>query len=160
MKKSNAELMKELDLIKEQINDLLLMERDSITVSYVLGEEYEMIPYDVNNTTEKLFSLYERQRHIKQAINLANATTIVPEFSMSIFECLIYLAQLSNIITRLERLAAMPKKARTSNYGKSEYKLLCFDSAAVKEEYYRLKEIKNKLQIAIDKANLNNSVEV
>ena len=31
-----------------------------------------MIPYDVNNTTEKLFSLYERQRHIKQAINFIN----------------------------------------------------------------------------------------
>ena len=79
---------------------------------------------------------------------------------MPISECLIYLAQLSNIITILKRLAAMPKKARTSNYGKSEHKLLCFYSATVKEEYYRLKEIKNKLQIAIDKANLNNSVDV
>ncbi len=54
MKKSNAELMKDLDLVQEQISDLLLKEKESITVSYVLGEEYELIPYDVNETTNKL----------------------------------------------------------------------------------------------------------
>ena len=160
MKKSNAELMKELDLIQEQISDLLLKEKESITVSYVLGEEYELIPYDVNETTNKLFSLYEKQRKIKQALNLANATTIVPEFNMSISECLVYLAQLSRVILRLERLSSMPKKERTSSYGKSEYRLLCFDSQSVRDEYFKLKEIKNKLQIAIDKTNLNNQVEI
>ena len=152
--------MKDLDLIKEQINDLLLVEKESITVSYVLGEEYELIPYDVSKTTDKLFDLYEKQRKIKQALNLSNATTIVPEFKMSISECLVYLAQLSNVISRLERLASMPQKTRVANYGKSEFKLLCFDSNKVKKEYFKLKEIRNNLQIAIDKVNLNNLIEL
>ena len=162
MKKCNTELMKEIKKLEERKNDILLLEKTECKVTYINKESKIETNYDYISVNQELDSIDLKIRNIKKLLAYSNATTIVPEYNMTIGECIIYLAQLNVKKNKLQEMANQPKIKRiSSSYTtKVEYEEIVYDIDKVKEDFNKIIDDINNLQMAIDRCNLNNLIEV
>jgi hypothetical protein len=117
--------------------------------------------YDFEKTRTAVESLNKEIMKLKHALNVSNSTTIVDEFGLTIGECLVYMAQLNNEKNVLERLSRNRSKSRTTLYnGTVEYTVTNYDVEVCKDKLNAVKETVRKLQLAIDRVNLNNMIEI
>ena len=81
---------------------------------------------------------------------------------MTIGECLIYLAQLNSKKQLLSNYASQKQLKRVSSTysNKVEYTELLYDVDKVKVELLELQRLIARLQMAIDRTNLTNLIEV
>ena len=81
---------------------------------------------------------------------------------MTIGECLIYLAQLNSKKQLLSNYASQKQLKRVSSTysNKVEYTELLYDVDKVKIELLELQRLIARLQMAIDRTNLTNLIEV
>lgn len=81
----------------EKLNDehaaLLDKENRSKDFRAAMGEDVESVRpvYDYADTQKKLAELEQRIRKVKHAINVFNATHVIPDFGMTIDEMLVYI---------------------------------------------------------------------
>ena len=166
MKLSATELMKKLKYIEEEINDI---HHDDETKSYVPAENCreegaaKYCPifesgYDFEGNRGRIKELHEEEIKIRRVLNEFNQKTTVEGYNFNINEGLIRLAQLKG---EVKILTNMTKRGQYMREGYSRetismavYKL---DQAkcALKEAQRNL----SALQVAIDKTNLNSSIE-
>ena len=100
-------------------------------------------------------------RRIKHVISKANCEIIIDGFGISICEGLILLAQYRKEYDRLSRLAGRDQVTRriTPN-GVLEYTECLYDVKQAAQAQKDLNATIGKLQVAIDRANLVNEIEV
>lgn len=161
MKICNMEAMKKIKQLEEEIRLLDLNEKQNCIVSYKEGEEKSVPNYDYARTRKAIEKANAEVRKIKFALSVANTTYKIDEFNITISEALVYLAQLSNEYDRLSSLASRNKISRriTAN-GVLEYTECLYDTEEAKKEQRTVFEKISKLQVAIDRANLNCFIEI
>ena len=162
MKKCNTELMKEIKILEEKKNDILTLEQEECKITYLDGEKKMSSLYSYDGVRKEVDDIDSKIRRYKSLLAYSNATTKVEEFDMTIGECLIYLASLNSKKTYLTSFASKKQKSRISSTynNKVEYTELLYDVNKVKQELEELQRLIAKLQMAIDRTNLTNLIEI
>ncbi len=162
MKKCNTELMKEIKILEEKKEDIIRLENEECQITYLEGEKKMESCYSYKKVRKEVDDIDTIIRRYKSLLAVSNATTIVPEFEMTIGECLVYLAQLNSKKTLLSTYAAKKQVSRISSaYNtKVEYSELLYNVGEVKEDVEDLQRLIARLQMAIDRTNLLNMIEV
>ncbi len=163
MKKCNTELMKDLKVIQELINQARQKQHSNSTVSYTEREKATAVcTFDYARSQQELADLQKQERTIKRLLAVSNATTIVEGYDMTIAEALVMLAQLTHNKKVLSRLANKEKVARESAHyrGEAEFTKVCYDIEQAQQDLATLNREIAKLQMALDRTNLTNLIEV
>ena len=161
MKLCNAELMKKVKLLEQAKNDVLAEERRIHQVTYQTENDKFDNGYDFAQTRKKIDDIDAEIRKLKRLLNHSNATTVVEEFGMTLGECLVYMAQLNRQVYTLDELSKKePMSRRSTVNGVIEYTALNYDKAECQAKLQWVQETIASLQVAIDKANLTNLIEV
>lgn len=162
MKKCNTELLKEIKILEEKKEDIITLEDEECKVTYLEGEKKIKSNYSYENVRKAIDDIDTKIRKYKALLAISNATTIVLEFNMTIGECLIYLAQLNSKKQLLSNYASQKQLKRVSSTysNKVEYTELLYDVDKVKIELLELQRLIARLQMAIDRTNLTNLIEV
>ena len=158
MKVCNAEAMKKVKSLEDDILTLRYNENMNSTVSYKEGETKTEVNYDYKATRKSIEKLNAEIRRIKNALSVANSTYVIDGFGITIGEALVYLAQLNREREIVSELANRNKLSRriTSN-GVIEYTECTYDPEQDQKALY---EKISKLQVAIDRANLTCMIEI
>lgn len=162
MKVCHMEAMKEIRALEEKKAALHNEEYASYRISYREDEEKIGTDYSYETTREAIAEVDRKIRKIKCALARANSTVVLDGFDITIGEGLIYLAQLNeeyNWLLRLTR-GRKPLERQLTSSGALEYTECLIDLAAVKAELEQRKRTISALQIAIDRANLLNFIEI
>lgn len=161
MKICNSEAMKLIKELEEKKKLVVYCEENRSRISYKEGEEKVVTNYDYAATREEIAEIDRKIMKIKHALAAANCSVEVDGFGITVGEALVYLAQLNAEYARLGKLASSEKLSRRITYnGVLEYTECLYDpeeaAAAQRELYSKI----CKLQVAIDRANLNNFIEI
>ncbi len=161
MKMCNTEAMKKIKELDEKKALLVYTENNRSTVSYKEGEEKTPSKYDYEKTRKEIAKLDKEVRKIKHALAIANCSVKLEGFDMTIGEGLVYLSQLNSEYRRLDNLSNHDKLSRriTAN-GVIEYTECLYEPEEVEKEQQEVYGKICKLQIAIDRANLNNILDI
>lgn len=161
MKICNAEAMKKIKSLEEDLNALRFAEEINSVISYKEGEEKIVADYDYKTTRKEVEKITAEIRKIKHALAVANSTYVIDDFKITIGEALVYLAQLGREYDKLSELACRKKISRriTAN-GVLEYTECNYDPEQVKKDQKAIYGKIGKLQVAIDRANLNCFIEL
>ena len=162
MKLCNAEVIKKIKDLEEQKQEILSDEQKNCTTTYQTETDMIDTGYDFGNIRKVIENLNKEIMKLKHALNVSNSTVIVEEFGLTIGECLVYMAQLNNEKFVLERLSRYRSKSRATvgHTGTVEYTVTNYDVEICKGELNTIKETVRKLQLAIDRVNLNNMIEI
>lgn len=150
--------IKELETKKDLI---IYAENNRNRVSYKEGEEKRLTNYDYGDTRKAIDIIDSQIRRIKHALAVANCTVKIDEFDITIGEALVYLAQLNAEYSRLVNLGGFEKLSRriTSN-GVLEYTECLYEPDQAVEDQKKVYSTICRLQVAIDRANLTNFIEI
>ena len=161
MKMCNSEAMKAVKELEEKKNNVIFTEDNRSRVSYKEGENKVLTNYDYAQTRKAVAEIDEKIRKIKHALAVCNCNAVVDEFGITIGEALVYLAQLNKEYSQLDELSRYNKLSRriTAN-GVLEYTECLYDPEEVVRDMEALHARIGKLQVAIDRANLTNFIEV
>lgn len=164
---TSAEAAKLLKGIEEEIKELRSDEDRVATFNAAVDEDPENVrpEYSYKKTQEKLNALAERVRKVKHAINVFNATTVIPEFDITIDEMLILIPQLTAKKKKLSAMAARLPKERASSGRFSEPKFIDYtyanyDVKQAKEDLKRAAAELSKAQLALDLVNSTVKFEI
>ena len=160
MKKCNTEIMKEIKKLEEVKETLLNEESDNCIVTYLQKETPINTGYDYNLTNIKIEECDTEILRLKSLLTKANVETNVEGFEMTISEALVYLAQLNEKLKRLSYLVNLKPLKRSTGYDSvPEFTKIVFDREKVLKDYEEVRNLIPKLQMAIDRTNLNHMIE-
>lgn len=161
MKMCNSEAMKAVKELEEKKKNLIFIENNRSRISYKEGEKKVVTNYEYEATRKSIGQIDERIREIKYALAVCNCTAKVDDFNVTIGEALVYLAQLNAEYRQLVLLSGFNKLSRriTAN-GVLEYTECLYDPEVTRKNMEALHAKICKLQVAIDRANLTNYIEV
>ena len=131
-----------------------------------MGEDVESVrpAYDYADTQKKLTELEQRIRRVKHAINVFNATHIIPDFNMTIDEMLVYIPQLTQRKNKLADMKARLPKQRVEEYGRQsniiDYTYANYDLAAVEADYEKVSDELSSAQLALDAVNQRDTFDL
>ncbi len=161
MKVCHMEAMKEIKALEEEKSRILEREDDVSAVSYKEGEAKVDTGYSYEATRERVRELDAKIRKIKSALAYANCTVMLEGFDITIGEGLVMLAQLGSEYSRLSYMArGQQLTRRITPVGILEYTERLYDVESVVSEARELKSRISSLQVAIDRANLINMIEI
>ena len=112
---TSAQANKLLKKLNDEHAALLDKENRSKDFRAAMGEDVESVrpAYDYADTQKKLAELEQRIRKVKHAINVFNATHVIPDFGMTIDEMLVYIPQLTQRKSKLADMKARLPKQRS-----------------------------------------------
>ena len=132
-----------------------------------MGEDVESVrpAYDYADTQNRLAELEQRIRRLKHAINVFNATHVIPDFHMTIDEMLVYIPQLTQRKNKLADMKArLPKERVEEQYGRQsniiDYTYANYDLAAVEADYEETADALSRAQLALDAVNQRDTFEL
>ena len=165
MKYTSAEANKLLKGIEARIDDLKSKEKKSRSFHAASTEDPEALrpEYEFEETQQQIAALENQVRMVKHAINMFNVTHAVPGFDgLTIDQALVYLPQLSNRVSKLKSMAAALPRERVVSFGSNiiDYEIANYDIAEAEQMYRSEQENLRKLQIAIDRANSDETMEI
>lgn len=161
MKICLAEAIKMVKEYEEKKNNLIYAEDNRSLIVYKEGEVKPACKYDYDETRSAVWKCNDAIRKIKYLVAQANITAVVDGFDISIAEALVLLAQLSCEYNQLEDLSTHQQLTRSiSSTGIVEYNEYMFDIDRVEADSIALKKKISRLQVAIDRANLNTYIDV
>lgn len=161
MKMCNSEAMKAIKELEEKKRNVLYNENSRSRTSYKEDEAKVISKYDYAETRKAVAEIDEQIRRIKHALAVCNCTALIDDFGITIGEALVYLAQLNAEYRQLDELSENNKLSRriTAN-GVLEYTECLYDPDEASRDSEALHAKICKLQVAIDRANLTNYIEV
>ena len=121
--------------------------------------------HDYTDTQKKLAELEQRIRKVKHAINMFNATHVIPDFNMTIDEMLVYIPQLTQRKNKLADMKArLPKQRVEEQYGRQsniiDYSYANYDLTAVEADYEKVSDELSRAQLALDAVNQRDTFEL
>ncbi len=161
MKVCHTEIMKMIKELENQKDTLIDKENERATISYKEGEEKLDSGYDYLETRDAIENIDSRIRHLRVLLAKANCSVRVDKFDVTIGEALIMLAQLQDERAQVENLARRRQISRrlTMN-GVLEFTECAYDTDRAQADAKLLRETISDLQMAIDRANLTNYIEI
>ena len=165
MKLSSAQAAKLLRKLNEDLHILRSEETASSRFTAATTENIENArpAYDFAAMQAKKDVIEAKIRAVKHAINVFNTTHTLPEFGMTIDECLIYMPQLSERKRLLGEMACSLEKERNNNMGHNsviEYTYANYSIAEARAELDRVSDLLSSLQMALDIANSQSELEI
>ena len=162
MQKSLKEIIKQIATLEQQKEEVL---NDEVQNSITRHENNEDIPvsdYNFIAIREEIGSIDKKTRYLRHKLHVSNATVQIPEFSITIGECIIMMAQLSKEQTLLKRMARKENKERRQlGFGNTvEWVTLNYDKDECRNKLKEISEKLTSLQITIDRTNLTHLVDV
>lgn len=162
---SSAYANKMIKQKREEIFELINAERENSTTTAVSDEDVTALRkmYNFKDTQDKINILNADILSLKHAINVFNATYVLPELGYTIDVALVKMSMLTEQKARLGRMKIVPEITRKKQlYGanKPEYIYRNYDDKEVQKEYDKVVNELTKIQLELDKANLLNSLEV
>ncbi len=161
MKMCHSEVIKYIKELESRKD--VLLEREQRDRSFVyIDENSKIVPeYSYEETRRQVDELDAKIRYLRHILSVANCNVMVEGFDISIGEALVLLAQSQNKCRILSSMASRQQKTQQTSYsGKMEVTECNYDVEQVRKDYEDLRLEINKLQVAIDKANLTNVVDV
>lgn len=167
MKKCNAELMKELKTLQNEISEIRCNITDYSIVVYYEGDDVYK-DFNFEESYAKLNELLEEERKIRATLAYSNATTILMDYDgkTTIAEGLVKLAQLTKSLERVKKLVSKQKVTRTiippaiaDQPNRIKVRECLYDIDSIPGIIKDLKKEIARLQIAIDRTNLTNTIE-
>lgn len=133
--------------------------------SYVLSDgevETNKPDYDYEKVKKSIEEIDEKVLKIKHAINVFNASTILPNLNITIDVALIKMAQLNHQKAKLDSMRKKLPKVRVPSYTKevAEYIYLNYDIDLVKKDYKIISNQIMDIQLALDRCNQTLEFEV
>lgn len=161
MKVCNSEVMKKIRELEEKKRLIVRAEETRSRVSYREGEEMRKTRYDYAAARREIGEIDGEIRRIKHALAKANCETVLDGFGFTLGEALVCLAQYNAEYARLSELSSYEKLSRriTAN-GVLEYTECLYDPEEAEQDQEKLYAEICRLQVAIDRANLTNLVEI
>ena len=158
MNYTSAQAAKLLSKLQQDYDALATQEENSKTFLASVGENVESVrpEYDYEDTKAQLSALEGKIRKIKHAVNAFNATTVIPEFNMTIDEMLVYIPQLSKKKAKLKEMTGTLPKARYKSFERTniiDYRYANYDINKVKADLDEVTEELSKAQLALDSVN-------
>ena len=169
---TSAELSKILSKYQDDLESHKSRESESAIFIASLGEDVESVrpAYDYAQTQKEIFELEAKIRKIKHVLNVFNASTLIPEFNITIDEMLVYMPQLSARVNKLKKMSQAMPKTRYSDgyYGRSarssspiiDYIYTNYDIEAVKADYAAAYDELSRAQLALDAINHKEVLEI
>ena len=156
-----AEAIKKIKDLDDRKQVILRDERQKCMSSYQTEADKIDTGYDFMTVRKDIEHINNEIMKLKHALNVANSTVVVSEFELTIGECLIYMAQLNNERSVLEIMArSSPKSRHTVFNGAIEYTVINYDTNECKNRLENTKALITRLQLAIDRTNLNTTINV
>lgn len=161
MKMCHSEVIKYIKELESKKSVLLRQESNDCTYSYQ-DEANKIVPiYSYKKTRQAVDELDTKIRKLRHALAVANCTVVVEEFGVTLGEALVMLAQYQNKCELLSNMSSRQQISQRSSYvGKMEITCCNYDVEKVLQDYESLRLLIGRLQVAIDRANLTNYVEV
>lgn len=160
MKICYTEAIKLIKQLESEKENLIQYEDSYCRISYKEGENKIASDYNYNAMRNDIEALDLRIRTLRYKLAIANCSTIIDDFDISISEGLIMLAQLQNEKAQVESLAEKKQLSRCVTYnGAVEYTECSYDVNTAKADVKIIRDKIAKLQVAIDRANLTNYIE-
>lgn len=161
MKMCHSEVIKYIKELENRKFVLLNYEKSSRTFSYIEDGKSIIPEYSYRKTRDCVDALDNKIRHLKHLLAIANCSVKVDTFDITIGEALVMLAQLQNKCELLEEMSSIQQKTQHTTYsGKVEIVECNYDVAEAAKDYEQIRKTISSLQVAIDRANLTNYVEV
>ena len=160
---TSAEAAKLLSKLNEERSLLARFENQSRTFLASVGEDVESVrpAYDYEKTRDELKALDKKIRAVKHAINVFNATAVIPDFGMTIDEMLVYLPQLSDRKRTLGIMAAaLPKTREPIKSNIIDYTYVNYDLETVKSDLEAVTDELSRAHIALDAVNHSATFEI
>ena len=161
MKLCLKEIIKRIALLEQQKNQLLSDENQNCVTTYGAEEEKQVSTYSFANVRMEITNINKKIRYLKHKLHYANATVNVPEFNMTIGECIIHMAQLNGEKSILERMATKEPKHRRSTFGGNvDWTETNYSKDECRDVLKSITEQIMHLQMAIDRENLTHEIEL
>ena len=165
MKYTSAQANKLLKKLMEERDSILSNERQSRTFVAATTEKLEDArpDHDYVDTQKRLAEIEANIRAVKHCISVSNTTHIVEGFDMTVDQLLVYIPQLTDRKNRLADMAnTLPKSRITSSVRSTliEYRHANYDVSAAKADYEAVSEKLAEAQVALDKLNTTETMEL
>ena len=164
MKKCCTEIMKNIKDLEKRKDDLVDFEKRNDCDIYLSNEKKIPSSYDYEKVKNEIKALDNTIRYLKGLLAKANIETKLEGYDMNVCEGLVYLSQLNNALTYLKIQANRDQISRRSVYSSRneivEYKEVRYDLKKAKSDYKKTLEEVYSIQMAIDKSNLSNFIEI
>ncbi len=170
MKVSATELMKQLKFIEEEIENIYRADSEKSTVTVYKDTDDKgkqiYVPmyesgYDFSANRQRIEELYDEERKIKNKLNLFNSTTNVVGYDFNVNEGLIRIAQYKREIKSLTNLSNKNEYMSISSYGReTSFSKVVYSLEDAKKALREYQRKLSALQVAIDKTNLNSTIDI
>lgn len=166
MRVTSAQAAKLLRQLNDELRALQLKEANSSSFVAAIQEDVESVrpAYNFKEMRDAQAEVECKIRKVKHAINVFNATTIIPDFDITIDEMLVYLPQLNRQCEVLSKMRdAMPKVRVSSGYSGGniiDYKYANYDIEEVGRYYAELSDTLAKAQTVLDLVNSTVEFEI
>lgn len=167
MKASATELMKRLKYIENELDDIHTSDENNSSVPVVetvidkqtkLAELYEST-YNFDENRARVQELFQEEREIKKLLNKFNNETLVEGYDFTVAEGLVRIAQLKSEIKVITSITRNGEYFRPDRYSSGGVKKSVFDIKAAKETLKEYQRALSALQVAVDRTNLNSTIE-
>lgn len=153
--------MKLIAELEDKKDRLVSREMRLSRVQYRDGEARPDTGYSYAQTREEIATIDDKVRKIKHKLAKANCSVKVDGFDMTLGEALVYLAQLNGELVRLNGLSSERQEYTAIAQGGITLHYEClYDVKSAEADAAALTGKIGKLQVAIDRANLTNFIEV
>ena len=161
MKMCHSEVIKYIKELESKKHVVLRFESNNCTYTYQ-DENAKIVPkYSYKDTRKAVDILDTKIRKLRHALAVANCTVMVDEFNVTIGEALVMLAQYQNKCDLLSEMSSRQQISQRSSYsGKMDVTCCNYEVSTALKDYESLRLVISRLQVAIDRANLTNYVEV
>lgn len=161
MKVCISELLKTVKKIEERIIQLKQLRFENATYSYTKDEEPIIPEISPENVTAQISELQNKVVFLRNKIAYLNSTVEVPEFNTTLGGCIIMLGQCKSELQDYNVLAnKQPLSRKTTYNGEVEYTKVNYNIDYFKQLYDKTNDKISKLQMTIDRYNLNTMVDV
>lgn len=158
-----AEAIKRIKMLNEEVTSLLSEEDSKSSITYRDIEEKINNDYDYNKTREKVASINDEILLLKKAINNANNETKIGVNDYTISDGLVKISmirkELEYHLESMSRREKLTSRVDMRNDG-LVYTELLYDPDECKEYVRVQKELRNQIQMGIDRANLTTYIDV
>ena len=161
MKMTHTEAMKLIKELEREKSDLIAFEDRNCFCSYKENETKISTGYDYAAARGRVDEIDGTVRRLRFALAEANVAVTLEGFDMTVAEGLVWIAQLQDKRRQLESLAGETQLSRriTPN-GILEYTERLYDVNEAKAQAAETVRTIHALQVAIDRANLLNFIEI
>ena len=165
MRYTSAEANKLLKALELRRNTIKKKEEKAASFQAAANENIEELrpEYDFAKVQAELASLNAKIREVKHAINVFNVSHTLPGYDgLTIDQALVYLPQLSEETRKLSDMASALPRERIESFRSMivDYSIANYDIGEAERAYEDVSERLTSLQLALDKANNSDTMEI